>query len=161
MRQSQAQAAAQPASAGKRERGEETMTRLRRLSAASSTRAVLRRLSPVLALLAVVVMPSAEAQQADGALYVIVHIDIVSAKVGEGEALLRQFGVDSRKDDGVVHFDVLQEATRRNHFTIVEAWQSQKQFEAHEAAEHTRQFREKLYPIAGGPFDTRLHRLFP
>jgi hypothetical protein len=37
----------------------------------------------------------------------------------------------------------------------------QKPLEAHEAAEHTRQFHEKLYPIAGGPFDERLHRLFP
>jgi quinol monooxygenase YgiN len=129
----------------------------RRLAGAS----LLRGLSSILALVAVAVAPQAHAQQGNDALYVIVHIDIVSAKVAEGEALLRQFGAESRKDDGVVHFDVLQEATRRNHFTIVEAWQSQTAFEAHEAAEHTRQFREKLYPIAGGPFDVRLHRLFP
>ena len=134
------------ASADKRNWGEAKMIRLCRLVAAS--------------LVALAAVPSARAQQGGDALYVIVHIDIVSAKVAEGEALLRQFGAESRKDDGALRFEVLQEATRRNHFTIVEMWQGQTQFEAHEAAAHTRQFREKLYPIAGGPLDTRLHRLF-
>jgi quinol monooxygenase YgiN len=138
-----------------------TMIRLRRPSAATPLRARLRRLPPLLALIALAVAPQVRAQPGGDALYVIVHIDIVSAKVEQGEALLRQFGAESRKDDGALSFDVLQEATRRNHFTIVEAWQSQRQFEAHEAAEHTRQFREKLYPIAGAPFDMRLHHLFP
>jgi len=110
--------------------------------------------------LALSVAPIVRADDTKDTLYVIVHIDIVSAKVEQGETLLRQFGADSAKDDGAIRFEVLQEATRRNHFTIVELWQSAKQFEAHAAAEHTRQFREKLYPIAGGPFDERLHRYF-
>src|SRR5471030_1209972 len=116
------------------------MIRPRPLVAASPWRAASRRLPTILALLGLAVAPSAQAKQGSEALYVIVHIDIVSARVEQGEALLRQFGAESRRDDGAVRFDVLQEATRRNHFTIVEVWQNQQQLEAHEAAEHTRQF---------------------
>jgi quinol monooxygenase YgiN len=39
----------------------------------------------------------------------------------------------------------------------VEVWESQKAFEGHESAEHTKKLREKIQPMLGSPFDERLH----
>ena len=47
---------------------------------------------------------------------------------------------------------------RANHFTIVEAWQSQSALDAHAAAAHTKQYRDTLQPMSGGPLDERLYK---
>src|SRR5579872_5878178 len=95
--------------------------------------------------------------------YVVAHVDIVGA-AGNLEAplqLLREFIGDTRKDPGAIRIELLQQDNRRNHFTIVEVWRNKKAFEAHSAAEHTRQFREKVQPMLGSPFDERLNDLLP
>jgi len=94
-------------------------------------------------------------------LYVITHVDIAApaGKLDEAINLLREFVADSQKDPGVVRFELLQQNNRRNHFTIVEVWQSESAFEAHSSAEHTKRFREKIQPVLGSPFDERLHSL--
>jgi quinol monooxygenase YgiN len=95
-----------------------------------------------------------------GAIYVIVHIDVMNARIDEAEALIRQHAADSEKDPGVVRFEAIQETGRRNHFTVVEVWKDQAAHEAHEAAAYTRQYREKIQPMLGGPLDSRLHYIF-
>lgn len=100
-------------------------------------------------------MPSA----ADEKIYVVTHVDIMPTYTADGTRLLREFGAESRRDRGVVRFEVLQEPPRPNHFTIVAVWENQAAFEQHLAAEHTRNFRGKLQPLLGSPFDERLHRI--
>ena len=58
--------------------------------------------------------------------------------------LLRRLAEASRKEEGNLRFDVLQHAMRANHFTVLEAWQSQKALDAHAAAAHTKQYRDAL-----------------
>jgi quinol monooxygenase YgiN len=36
-------------------------------------------------------------------------------------------------------------------------WENRAAFDAHLEAEHTREFRGKLQPMLGSPFDERLH----
>jgi quinol monooxygenase YgiN len=111
-------------------------------------------------------------------VYIITHVDVASQPAGpgvvvdrsamlkkfpavtaEGETLLRQLALESRRDPGCVSFDVLQEPHRRNHFTVVQVWEDEASLLAHEAAAHTRATREKLQPILGAPLDQRLHVL--
>ena len=56
-----------------------------------------------------------------------------------------------------MRFELLQEPNRKNHFTIVSVWENQGAFNAHLEADHTKQFREKIQPMLGGPLDERLH----
>ena len=72
--------------------------------------------------------------------------------------LLKQLAEVSRNDDGGVGFEVLQQRSRQNHFTIVEIWQNQQTFEAHAMAAHTRQFREQFQPLSGSLYDERLYQ---
>jgi len=95
----------------------------------------------------------------DTRVYVVTHVDIMPTRTADGTELLKQFAMESHHDKGVIRFELLGEPTRKNHFTIVSVWENQAAFEAHLEAKHTRDFREKLQPMLGSPFDERLHSL--
>jgi quinol monooxygenase YgiN len=93
------------------------------------------------------------------AIYVVTHVDLIGPKKDEGLAALRQLSADSTKDAGRLRFDVLQQTNRLNHLTLVEVWRDQAALQAHEAADHTRKFRETLLPASGSPYDQRLYKI--
>jgi quinol monooxygenase YgiN len=95
----------------------------------------------------------------DSKLYVVTHVDLTPNYTADGTPLLQKFASDSRKDKGVVRFELLVDVSRKNHFTIVSVWENQAAFDAHLEANHTKQFREKLQPMLGSPFDERLHSI--
>ena len=124
------------------------------------------RLHQVLPLLALITLSgTAPAQQKAAkppqAIYVVTYIDVYPNFADEAKKLLQQFAVDSRKDPGSVRFEVLQDLSRSNHFTLVEAWQSKPDFDAHSSSAHTRAVREKIGPMIGAPFDERLYTIVP
>ena len=92
------------------------------------------------------------------ATYVITHVDIGGQGTNAPE-LLRKLAENSRKEEGNLRFDVIQHAMRANHFTVIEAWQNQKAQDNHAAAAHTRQYRDTLGPISGGPLDERIYKV--
>jgi quinol monooxygenase YgiN len=91
-------------------------------------------------------------------IFVITHVDVVPNPQNDPPGLLKRLAETSRSEKGNVRFDVLQHMMRANHFTIVEAWQNQSALDAHAAAAHTRQYRDTLQPMAGGPLDERLYK---
>jgi quinol monooxygenase YgiN len=93
----------------------------------------------------------------DTKLYVVTHVDLTPNYIADGTPLLLKFASDSRKEKGAVRFELLQEPGRKNHFAIVSVWENQAAFDAHLGADHTKQFREKIQPMLGGPLDERLH----
>jgi autoinducer 2-degrading protein len=89
---------------------------------------------------------------------VITHVDIGGQGTNAAD-LLRKLAEASRKEEGNVRFDVLQHAMRANHFTVIEEWQSAKATDTHAAASHTKEYRNSLAPIAGGPLDERIYKV--
>jgi quinol monooxygenase YgiN len=98
--------------------------------------------------------PASPARQA---IAVVTHVDTVMGP--QVPDMLRRLAETSRRDEGNLRFDVVQSAVRPNHFTVIEAWQSQKALDAHAAASHTRQYRDELQPLTGSPLDERLYRV--
>jgi quinol monooxygenase YgiN len=94
-----------------------------------------------------------------GATYVLTHADAIPPARDEATTALQQLAESSRRDEGNRRFEVLQQRSRQNHFTIVEIWQDQKAFEAHTMAAHTRQFREAFQPMTGSLYDERLYQV--
>lgn len=93
-------------------------------------------------------------------IYVVTHVDVVpEVPVANGIKLLQQYAADSRKENGAVRIEVYSQISRPNHFVVVEVWQSQQAFDAHEAAATTKQFRTQIQPMLGAPFDQRLHHI--
>jgi quinol monooxygenase YgiN len=90
------------------------------------------------------------------AIFVVTHVDVTPDQ--KVPPLLKRLAEMSRQDEGNIRFDVLQHAMRANHFTVIEAWQTQKALDAHIAAAHTRQYRDELQPMTGSPLDERVYK---
>jgi quinol monooxygenase YgiN len=93
-----------------------------------------------------------------GAIYVLTHVDVIPAGKDDCMAALKAMSVDTAGDAGNISYEVLQQANRGNHFTVIEAWTDRKALDAHAMAAHTRAFREKLSPIAGALYDERIYK---
>ena len=89
---------------------------------------------------------------------VVTHVDVPPPSKDTVIPMLQQLAEASRKDAGNQRFEVQQQASRPNHFTVVEAWSDRKAYQGHVAAAHTRQFRDKLGPMSGALYDERLFR---
>ena len=92
-------------------------------------------------------------------LYVVTHVDVPPPSKDECVTMLKKLADDSRKDDGNLRFDVVQQTSRPNHFTVIEMWKSRKAFDAHGMSAHVRDFRDKLAPMSGALYDERLYRV--
>ena len=93
-----------------------------------------------------------------GAVFVVTHVDVPPPLKDTLVPMLKQLSEDSRKDMGNQRFEVQQQNSRPNHFTVVEVWADQKAYENHAAAAHARQFREKFGPMTGALYDDRLYK---
>ena len=90
-------------------------------------------------------------------IYVVMHFDTVPP--GAAGPLLLQYAEDTRKDKGAVRVEIFSEMGRTNHFVLVEVWENQQAFDAHEAAAHTKQFREQIQAVLSSPWDEREDRI--
>jgi quinol monooxygenase YgiN len=92
-----------------------------------------------------------------GAVHVVTHADFAPGN-GDPVSLLNRLAEESRKDPGCLRFDVVQNPTRANHFTIIESWASAQALEGHAAAGHTRKYRDEVQPMTGSPLDERVFK---
>jgi quinol monooxygenase YgiN len=114
------------------------------------------RLLFVLALLPFAAMTAAQAQDAgDPAVYAVTYIDVTPATRAADAALLRQLAAASRKEPGVVRYEVFQRGTPANQFAIIEIWKDQQSYDAHAAAAHVKTFRQQIEPHLVAPIDER------
>ena len=100
----------------------------------------------------------AKNESRSGTLYVVTHVDVIPAGKDDCMAALKAMSIDTAADAGNISYEVLQQANRGNHFTVIEAWTDRKALDAHATAAHTRAFRDKLGPIAGALYDERIYK---
>ena len=103
----------------------------------------------------IVSVPAAHAQ--DAAVYVVSYIDVAPAARGTAVDALRKLATASRKDDGNMRYQILQRVAPSNQFAIVAVWKDQKAYEAHLAAAHSKEFRDKIKPSLISAIDDRVH----
>ena len=111
-------------------------------------------------LLAMVLMPSVSMQTTyaqDNAVYAVSYVEVAPAARAAAASLLRQLANASRKDEGNTRFDILQRTAPSNQFAIVAVWKDQKAYDAHLAAAHSKEFREKIKPDLISAIDDRVH----
>jgi quinol monooxygenase YgiN len=114
-----------------------------------------------LALLALIVVGAFRcvAAQPTGPVYVITHVDLTPDNTVAGVAAIRQYAAATLKEKSCTRFEILQQDGRPNHLTLVATWRDRKAFDAHDGALWTKQFRQKIQPLIGSPWDERLHAL--
>jgi quinol monooxygenase YgiN len=92
-----------------------------------------------------------------GAVHVVTHVDVIPPRKDDGVAALKRLGEASRTAPGNRRFEVVQQANRPNHFTVVEAWTDARVVEAHLMAPATREFRDSLATMTGALYDERMY----
>ena len=93
-----------------------------------------------------------------GAIIVVSHVDVPPPRKDECIAALNPLADGSRKGGGSQRFEVVQQTSRPNHFTVVEAWKDKKAYDASRSADAQRAFRDKLGPMLGALYDERLYQ---
>jgi quinol monooxygenase YgiN len=92
------------------------------------------------------------------AVYVVTHVDVIPPRKDDGVAALKRLGDESRRGEGNLRFEVVQQGNRPNHFTVVEIWKDAKAVEKHSMAAATREFRDRLATMTGALYDERMYR---
>lgn len=105
---------------------------------------------------------AAEAARApDGKAVVIVsHVDVPPPSKDKCVEALQDLVTASRKEAGNARFEVFQQSSRPNHFSVVEVWRSEADYLAHIIAARTRLFRDQLGPMTGALYDERRYLAF-
>ena len=95
---------------------------------------------------------------AGDAVYVVTHVDVIPPRKDDGLAAVKALADASRPSPGTVRFEVVQQTSRPNHFTVVEIWKDARAVETHAMAEATRRFRDALGPMSGALYDERMFK---
>jgi quinol monooxygenase YgiN len=95
---------------------------------------------------------------AGDAVYVVTHVDVIPPRKDDGLAALLTLADAARAEPGNLRFEVVQQANRPNHFTVIEIWKDAKAVEAHSMTEATRRFRDALGPMSGALYDERFFK---
>ena len=97
---------------------------------------------------------------ADTVFYAVAYLEVVSASRPAAVAAVKQYREASRKDEGYVRLELLEQIGRPAHFVILETWADQRAFDAHALAPHTKQFLSALEPIRSSLYDQRPYKTF-
>ena len=89
--------------------------------------------------------------------YVITFVDLIPPNKDQGVALLKRYVDTTRKETGNQTALALTQINRPNHLFLYEVWQNEDAFNKHESDAATRDFRTKMQPMLGAPFDQRAH----
>jgi len=116
---------------------------------------IARCLSGLAFLLAIAANATAQAQAGGDAIYGVTALDVAPSTASQGVALLRQYRDGALKQAGNIGVTLLQEVDWPNRFIVYEGWKDQAAYDANDKAAHTAEFRDKLKPIAGAPYDRR------
>ncbi|MGA7489209.1 MAG: putative quinol monooxygenase [Xanthobacteraceae bacterium] len=101
-------------------------------------------------------MQAARAQDAgDPTVYAVTYIDVAQATRTSDADHLRQLAAASRKEPGVVRYEVFQRTAPSSQFVIIEGWKDQQSYDAHAASAHVKAFREQVDPHLVAPIDER------
>jgi quinol monooxygenase YgiN len=73
-------------------------------------------------------------------------------------ALLKQYRDDSRREEGSLHIDLLEQTGKPGHFVLVEAWRDQSTSDRHDSSARTKTFFDRLKPMLLSPLDTRPYK---
>jgi quinol monooxygenase YgiN len=89
---------------------------------------------------------------------IITHVDVIPASVDAGTGKVRSFAEEGRAAPGNRRFDALVQASRKNHMTIIESWDSLAAKNSWISTPAARSFREELQPMSGSLYDERAYR---
>jgi quinol monooxygenase YgiN len=90
---------------------------------------------------------------------ILTHVDVIPTQVEPGTAKVKGFVEEGRTAKGNRRFDDLVQISRKNHFTVVESWDSLADKNAWISTKTAAAFRQELQPMSGALYDERAFKL--
>jgi quinol monooxygenase YgiN len=95
-----------------------------------------------------------------GQVVVLSHLDVTPNQLPALLEAMKPLSEGSANDAGMVTYQILRQAPGvGNHFRLYEVWANERDWVAHNAAKHTQDFRNVLYPMLGTPYDQRRYTI--
>jgi quinol monooxygenase YgiN len=110
--------------------------------------------------IAAAVAPAVRAQSGGDTVFAVTYLDVGADAVPQGVELIKKYRDESRREAANLEFTILQETNRPNRFAIVEGWQDQAAFEAHDKGAAKAVFEGALKPIRNSPPDRKMLQPF-
>lgn len=103
--------------------------------------------------------------QATAPLHVVSYYEVIPAPQGSDAQLkpaeiLHRYQQALSRESGAVKVELLRDRGRHGHFTLIEEWQSQQAYAAHNASARAQQFAADIAPFLASPKDERLYTGF-
>ena len=95
---------------------------------------------------------------ADTAVYAVSYVEVMPTARASMVAALKQYHDASRKEEGYVRFDLLEQVGWSGHYAVIETWRDQKAFDAHSMAPDVKQFRDAVQSIRLSDYDQRPYK---
>jgi quinol monooxygenase YgiN len=113
----------------------------------------------MIVMLAAAMLPAgaATAVAEEAVVYGATYVEVAPGATSQAVALLKALAAASRKENGNLRFQVVEEQQRLNRFVVIEAWKDQAAFEGHRKGKPYAEFNEKLASIRNAPPDERVH----
>jgi quinol monooxygenase YgiN len=95
---------------------------------------------------------------ADTALYAVSYVEVLPSARAAMATALKQYRDTSRRENGYVRFDMLEQVGRPGHFVILETWKDQKAFDTHGVTAHVKAFQDALQSLRLSDYDQRSYK---
>jgi quinol monooxygenase YgiN len=89
--------------------------------------------------------------------YAVTYIELKTDQAAAGRRALADYAAASRKEQGNLQFELLQESARPSRFAILEAWSSRAALDAHFHNDTTSGMLNRLAPMRSAPDDRRMY----
>ncbi|AMN42492.1 putative quinol monooxygenase [Rhodoplanes sp. Z2-YC6860] len=110
-----------------------------------------------LAWLAMTMAGASAALAEDATFYTVTYVEVGPVLGKVGATALKSYRDASRKENGVVAFEVFQRIDRPNQFAVLASWANQAAYDAHAAGDNVKKLNDKLATMLVAPTDTRQH----
>ena len=94
----------------------------------------------------------------DTALYAVSYVEVMPSARTVAVAAIKQYRDMSRRENGYVRIELLEQVVRPGHFAIIETWKDQVTFDAHEMTAPVKQVQDALQSIRLSGYDQRLYK---
>ena len=91
------------------------------------------------------------------AVYLVTYVEVMPNATDSGAALLKRYRDASRKEDGNLRFDAMQEIARPNRFAVLEIWKDKAALDAHAKAAATCNSATSSRRSQDAPYDERVN----
>lgn len=104
--------------------------------------------------------PAPTPPPAAGPRTILTYVEVAPGAEAQGVALIKAYRDASRRDEGHIRVEVLQQSGRPGHFAVIEEWRDEGAWKNHRAAAHVTQFHDRLTPLRVAAYDERTHTSF-